>query len=154
MFSNAGSICFFIDIIVTIYFHMYLNGRPYIPPHCPVVREGAEVALASAEFSLHIYDTGLTTTGRPTNTEVFVSFQAGDEDQDLVQSEVLEVLFSSDVSTRAHKISGGRDGIFSEGPTIEAMQRIFCDRIINCHGVVNGKCWALGSRAVQEVIEG
>jgi len=39
-----------------------------------------------------------------------------------------------------------------DDPRIERARQAFCDRVLRCKGPVNGECWALGRRAVDEVL--
>lgn len=40
----------------------------------------------------------------------------------------------------------------TESLVVDIMRLSFCERVANCRGVVDGECWALGAKAVQEVV--
>lgn len=131
---------------------MYLNGRPYLPPRCPVIRGGAEIDLSKAPFIWNSHDCQNDGAGKPTVTEMFGSFVAGKDHEDFVETDSLIVPVGSADADLAFQIGDGENTRVEEGDRLELMRRKFCERIMQCHGVVNGECWALGSEAVHAVL--
>jgi hypothetical protein len=132
--------------------YSYSVYNVFYVPLCPTERHGEEVDLTTADFSWHIFDSAPDESGRLTTTELIAAFNTGDDHENLVESDTVKVPLDSDLSVRARQLGDGGEGIFSEGPRIEEMRQFFCERVANCHGVINGECWALGASAVQEVL--
>ncbi len=133
------------------------EGTPYSPPTCPVNRSGDIPDLESVSFRL-IMDPGPT---RP--TEIYGSFEVletdehGDEDIAAhVSTDVLHQSVDSPLEQRVRQLMDGSDTHNSlkhtERLVVDMVRTFFCDRVAECRGVIDGECWALGAKAVQEVV--
>lgn len=129
---------------------MELNGKPFIPPTCPVDRYGDPVALTPDKFHFMAVDDEDHNPGPESVTAIIGYFgqvlgSEPDENGDHIETGIVEVPQRSDEARQARAIDGNQDAV-------NRMGALFCERIIKCRGVVDGECWALGARAVIEVV--
>ncbi len=117
---------------------MNRQGEPYVPPypHCPAEREGARITPHPSDF--------MWVTADDSSREVVEGWGVftDENDTDLLRTAATEAPYDTE---HAGRIYGGAQ--FDE-----KIGEIFCDRILNCRGLTQGECWALGPKAVQEVI--
>lgn len=139
-----------------------IEGTPYVPPTCPVSQSGDIPNLGSVPFRL-IMDPG---HNRP--TQIYGSFevlQPGEGGQDdmyiaaHVSTDALEMPPENPLEQRVRQLMGVDPGSFASGSrkhterlVVNMMRMAFCERVADCRGIVDGECWALGAKAVQEVV--
>ena len=131
---------------------MELNGKPFVPPTCPTEQSGGPMTLSPDQFGLIVHD------AKDHNTESFLVTEflgyfaeignADDEDEveNTVETGVAEASIGSDVSRQAYETLSSKQAVHHMG-------ELFCERVLNCRGVIDGECWALGARAVIEVVQ-
>lgn len=124
---------------------MYFAGETLIPPSCPAVlgRTEDRVDIATAVIGLAIF------IGK--QAEICLDYKRQLEDEEaLIEVRAIIEPHNSDIANRASRLAEEMDhGDFTRSKKLE---KILCDRVANCHGVVNGECWALGPKALREVI--
>lgn len=120
---------------------MNINGEPYIPPHplCPAEREGNAITPRPDDF-MWVVDSSEVDEIKAWG--VFADSEEFGDDTDLVRT--AEISVPSDTE-QAYAVYHGEDHDRELG-------KMFCDRILNCQGVTEGNCWALGPEAVRTVI--
>lgn len=130
---------------------MELNGKPFIPPTCPIDQYGDPIIISPDQFKFRAYDNDDFYL-EPRHVTVLMGHFGeldgvieGDDAGDNVQTDVSEVPQGSDEARQGHMIHGNEE-------MTRRMGALFCERVINCHGVVDGECWALGARALIEVV--
>jgi len=130
---------------------MNLNGRPFIPPTCPIEQENGGVDLPTNFSSYAVYSVGVDASGGFKEADIFFNFKSVEDDPEglhgSVTTEPLLVPANSELAVKAYELARNEAG------TVARMGEIFCKRILECRGVINGECWALGAQALREVIE-
>jgi hypothetical protein len=142
---------------------MMLGSDVFVPPTCPVEQNGILPDLRAAPFNFRTHDCTGDENHQPTETETFVSFGEPDERGEypnLVATDSLLIPIDSPLAVKIRRLAGAersdiggavRDPDYS--PQIAKIGETLCDRVAQCHGVINGKCWALGAAGLKKVIE-
>jgi hypothetical protein len=121
---------------------MIRNGEPFVPPTCPVEREGQISMIRPEQFELYIDHAYQGDTA-------YISgmFREGESDGDVNTLSVgpLRPELTSDLTDRALDTDFYPDASRRLG-------EILCDRVINCRGIENGLCWALNTTAFENAI--
>ena len=130
---------------------MLLKGEAFVPPSCPAKETGPAGDIVQMEF---FYDTHtyLGASSGQSETEVIVQFFKRDNDK-------LDGTGWSTVATSTVYIGDTELALqaqqIAEGPKAVELQKrfreIMCERVINCRGVLNGECWAIGVTALGEI---
>jgi len=128
---------------------MRMHGQPFVPPSCTESWVGEAFALPGDNFDLAVWDSPNETTGKMTDTEIFFSFMHPDylHNETHLSTDSLIVPNDSDIASKARSID------LKDNRLIAHIGNIFCERIMQCRGVIDGQCWALGADAVREVVE-
>lgn len=128
---------------------MLLNGKIFVPPTCPSRWDGEPFDLASADPQYRVHDCVDDGSGNDTSAEAWFAFSNADPGviDNYLPTTPIVVPITSELSERACRIDPDDIAI------VARMGALFCERIANCHGVVDGECWALGEAATREVIE-
>ncbi|HEU5122209.1 MAG TPA: hypothetical protein VFT59_05175 [Candidatus Saccharimonadales bacterium] len=136
-----------------------VEGTPYVPPICPVEQWGDIPNLSIASFML-VVDVWLDRPG-----ELHGTFYPPETDEDgevtaEIYTDKLTLPPDNSLAPNIRRLLGTEpDGPVSTGIpntdnlAVEYMRVMFCDRVANCRGIVDGECWALGTKAVREVFE-
>ena len=135
------------------------EGKPFVPPTCPAVRAGHIPDLEQADFKLQVH-----ILPQPPITEVIGVFGDLDDDRpNMLKTGMVTAYSDLPWPQKAHQIAGLDDTpaeessvsiLNTESEMVERIRKLLCDRVANCRGVFDGECWALGTQAVREVIEG
>ena len=101
----------------------------------------------------------------PPVLDVYVAFldsSKGKGSNSFVQSEAFSPLLDSDEAQKIYAIAkdipsdeaipGYKAVESSEHPKVEQLRKEFLQRVFDCHGVIDNECWALGKKAVEEVV--
>jgi len=135
---------------------MNLNERPVLSPGCPATREDGDVDLGEARFAWHAHDCDAGPEGVLSVTEMFGAFVVDVDDgypDVLAETESLTVPIGAAESYLGFKVGDDETATTVEsGGRLEMMRKKFCERVLQCRGVANGTCWALGADAVRSVL--
>lgn len=131
------------------------EGTPFVPPLCPVEKRGELPNLGAAPFRLVVDPAA----GR--DTDVWGIFRIEDSDRtEYVETDALHLPRDSVLAQKLHKLTHAEENVVnpgllkdSEDPLVRRIGSTFCERVANCRGVIDGECWALGAKGVQEAIE-
>lgn len=127
---------------------MELNGKPFVPAVCPAEREGDSITPTPDQFHLIVdNDVYFGPDPRPMTTVIgyFGELEDDTPENNVIDTDAVHVPQDSSEARLAHAIHGDRKAIYHMGV-------LFCERVRHCHGVVDGECWALGARAVIDVV--
>jgi hypothetical protein len=136
---------------------MLHRGEVIIPPSCPAIDGEWQLCdIRTANIRFYVNDYGVDDDGRP-GTEAWFSFFAEGEraeeepDEPTLELRIMTVPVGSPDSRVLHAFGAAikKDG----GERLEGIRTMMCDRIAVCRGVVNGECWAVGQRAIMEMIK-
>lgn len=138
---------------------MFRDGV-FVPPNCPAEPRGELPDLRSVPFAFRVGNCTPDGRSQCTETEILVGFgEAGEHGDypDAVESASLVVPINSTLAAKARRIIGSnaKDAMAdaTENARVARVRDMFCSRVANCRGAINGECWALGTAGVQEVIE-
>jgi len=141
---------------------MLPDGTPFIPETCPALM-GPCPDVATADFTLTaVPDMILEGMSR---IEVFYSFEEPDTtssiDYPCVSSLSTIIPVDSLLGRRVLAVINppNRPGqpqeaiAATESPAVAALRLKALERIVQCPGVVDGQCWALGEHATRSLLE-
>lgn len=137
------------------------GGKPVVPPSCPTPKEGFIPDLSDVPFELQVR---VSPNLSPPLTEVVATFGVAADGGPSHTVDTGFVVKYVDVpwSQRLHGLVGLPENPTKNGSVavhntdnsfVENVRKQFCARVAKCEGVIDGECWALGRKAVIEVIE-
>jgi len=137
---------------------MRTHRGAYVPPICPIKPAADFEDLREHPFELVIGEMRSTQI-----TEIFGVFGPPDGyTNNVVETTAIEVPSDSPLADKARLIAYGTTEILrphiddTKGQDVVATRQIgeaLCKRVLECQGVQNGECWALGPSAVKAILE-
>lgn len=123
---------------------MIRNGEAYVPPTCPTPAIGDRQSVNPTDFRLYVDD-----NDRDGQSTVIAYSDIDNESLSEVYGLTCAVIVEAadtDFSRSAKVIEVRGEQAYRE------VGDILTDNIRNCHGIVDGECHALGSRACRAAI--
>jgi hypothetical protein len=133
---------------------MELRGKAIVLPTCPAIAPGTEAEasdLSVATMAFNTFTFGRNEAGEPAVTDVYVSFFHEGAQQPFLETGALSLPSDSDISRKGRDLAHAIE--LGDELKREEIKTRLCDRVRNCHGVVDNECWALGASALSEVIQ-
>jgi hypothetical protein len=133
---------------------------PHVPYDCPAIESGNKgipvpfggITIPEANFALVMSDYEDMPAARRLAPELYAYFQAerpGGDNSDY-DTFANTAYHSPPYGSELHVLAKQVD----QDPIVQHLIRAELEeRILNCHGVVDGHCWALGGSALEEVIQ-
>lgn len=130
---------------------MNFKDKVIVPPNCPALIDTSKPKdLSTAKLDLMTHDCEDDGSGNSTVTESWVTFTEPGAEEAFVAPESLVVPIDSDISNQLRDLANRIDE--GDEANRDNLQRILCSRVLNCHGVVDGECWALGASALSRIV--
>jgi hypothetical protein len=126
------------------------------PPSCPAGRVGKPINLSAVPAELMagsvevIEDSAAKALENSDRAAVWMVFGQREDDDNLgdyVETDWIKIEDDDPLSPIVNELADKHDD-----PRIEHIRQTFCRRTLECRGPVNGECWALGKRAVDQVL--
>jgi hypothetical protein len=130
---------------------MNRDDKPYIPPEpvCPAPRGGDEFVIRPDQFDMGIGYGPTSRAPRYMHIRGYFYPEGGWEGGQFAATDLVELPADAQVADIAHHANRSDDrAVF-----VKRVGEILCDRVLNCHGLQGGECWALGRAAVITAIQ-
>jgi hypothetical protein len=120
------------------------------PPGCPRPRYGKPINLFTAPVEFTEDPNAGDSDKVPETTYAWMAFGQLTEDDsydDHVVTDTMTIHADDPLFPIVKEL-----GAKPNDPRIEQMRRGFCERVLQCKGPIGDECWALGERAVDQVL--